>query len=442
MKRKKLTLQQKLDKVKFKSPSRIICFFYHIISKLFIARKYNAHYNIVDNINDCKGPCFLIYNHLSRRDHVFFEKASYPRRLSIVAAHNEQFRKMFHFVFRLMKVIPKKNFCSDVPSLKAMMKIIKQGGCVCFSPEGMSSIYGCNQPVVPGTAHFFKYFNVPIYLMTIRGSYLTSNKICIDDRPGKVEVKLEKFLSPEQLEKMTEEELDLKLNEALRNNDYEWNKTARIKYKSKGKICTRLNDICYKCPKCGKEFTMKAQDDYIECTNCGNGAKMNDYYDFLPYNEQCVIPETPTDWVAWERIGVIKEIRNNPNLEFSTNVKVGYLPPYKLVKKTQTSELCGEGVVTVNHSGIHFKGTKLGKDWSWDLSYKNVYSLIIENDLQYFSFYINGEYHDFIPDTQCVGKLLLLVEEFHRYHFNVWKNFPWNDYMYDENIPDTIDAVK
>ena len=29
------------------------------------------------------------------------------------------------------------------------------------------------------------------------------------------------------------------------------------------------------------------------------------------------------------------------------------------------------------------------------------------------------------------GKVLLLIEEMHRYHFNSWKNFPWNDWMYE-----------
>ena len=434
MKKNKLTLQQKLDRVKYKKPSRLICFVYHILVKFFIAPKYKAHYNIIDDVNDCKGPCFVIYNHLSRRDHVFFEQATYPRRISILAGHNEFFRSKFHTIFSLMKVIPKKNFTSDVPSIKAMMKIVKQGGCICFAPEGMSSIYGCNQPIVPGTAHMLKYFNIPVYFMNIKGSYLTSHKTCIDDRPGKVEIEMRKLFSPEDIKAMTEEELDLKINHTLTHDDYEWNKTQRIKYKTKGNPCKNLSDICYKCPKCGSEFKIKAEKDYIECLECGNGAKMNDYYDFLPYSNDSVIPESPSKWVPWERQQVIKEIRSNPDLSLSTNVKVGYLPPYKLIKdKEKTSELCGEGKITVDHSGIHFEGEKHGEKWNFDLSYKNVYSLILVNDLTYFSFYVNGEYYDFFPEERVVGKILLLVEEFHRYHQNVWKNFPWNDYMYKEN---------
>ena len=439
MAKKKFTLQQELDKRKYAPPGRFINTVYHILAKFILAGKYNVKYNIIDNINDCDGPCFLIYNHLSRRDHVFFEIATYPRRISILAGHNEFFRKKFYLLFKLMKVIPKKNFTSDMPSIKAMVNVIKKGGCVCFSPEGMSSIYGTNQPIVPGTAHFFKHFNIPVYLMTIKGSYLTSNKVCIDDRPGRIDVELKKMFSAEDVRTMSENEIDDKINQAFRHDDYEWNKTERIKFKSKGRICTGLNDICYKCPKCGSEFTMVAEGDHIECTNCGNGAKMNDYYDFLPYNDECVIPVSPSKWLEWERIKVIKEIRADKNFSFSTDVEVGYLPPDKLIKENdKTSVPCGKGKITVDHDGIRFTGEKHGEKWDFELSYKNVYSLVIVNDLTYFSFYVNGEYYDFTPDTHCTGKLLLLVEEMHRLHYNVWKNFPWNDYMYEENAPETI----
>ncbi len=38
--------------------------------------------------------------------------------------------------------------------------------------------------------------------------------------------------------------------------------------------------------------------------------------------------------------------------------------------------------------------------------------------------------YDFTPKRHIVGKLILVTEEMHRLHFNTWKNFPWNDWMY------------
>ena len=91
------------------------------------------------------------------------------------------------------------------------------------------------------------------------------------------------------------------LNEKFRRNEYAWNKEKQIKWETHGRICHRLEDFCYKCPKCGKEFTMKGEKDRITCSNCGNGATMDDYYQFHPF-EGAVIPESPFEWVEKERV--------------------------------------------------------------------------------------------------------------------------------------------
>ena len=63
--------------------------------------------------------------------------------------------------------------------------------------------------------------------------------------------------------------------------------------------------------------------------------------------------------------------------------------------------------------------------------YKNLYTLITEVDSSYFNLYIKGEYFDVFPKNQTVGKFTLLVEEMHRLHVNFYKNFKWNEHLYD-----------
>lgn len=221
------------------------------------------------------------------------------------------------------------------------------------------------------------------------------------------------------------------MNEVFRHDDYEWGIKNHIKWKMHGRSCEHLNEICYKCLRCGAELTMDAGGDSIRCTACGNGARMNDYYEFEPFDDTCVLPETPSKWVEQERVSIIDEIRRNPDYSFTEHVKVGYLPPYKYLNKMKTSEDCGEGEMTLDHKGIHFRGTKLGEPWSFDLSYSIYYSLIIMTSTAKFSFYIGSEFYEFTPARPSAGKMLLITEEMHRYHYNSWKNFPWNDWMYE-----------
>ena len=174
---------------------------------------------------------------------------------------------------------------------------------------------------------------------------------------------------------------------------------------------------------------MKGEGDKITCSNCGNGATMDDYYQFHPFKD-AVIPKSPFDWVENQRMDIIKEIRENPDYYFEDECQIGNLDEYKLVGKNKTSFIVGSGKLRIDHKGMHYKGTRNGEPYEFTADYKNLYTLITAVDASFFNFYLNGEYFDVFPKHQTVGKICLLVEEMHRYHVNTYKNFKWNDYMY------------
>ena len=349
----------------------------------------------------------------------------------MIAGYTEFHKAHLRPLFNLAQVIPKKNFTQDFLFLKLLNKRIKEGATITFSPEGMSSIYGCNQPVVPGTGRFLKHYAIPVYFVKLEGAYLSSHKTNTKDRPGKVFATISKLYSKEDLEKLTPEEIDNKLNEIFTHDDYAWNKKMRIKYKTRGKAATNMSSLAYKCPRCGKEM-MIDKDNILKCENCGNGCTINDYYDFIPFDETCVIPESLTKWVEYERGELIKEIRKDPNYSFSFKVKIGDLPEYELIKdKNAGSVDCGEGTFTIDHNGLHFVGTRHGNEYKFDLSYQIYYTLVIEETTDRFSLYVNGEYIEVKPfDVRNSGKALFLTEEMHRLHVNTWEHLPNIDYLY------------
>ena len=427
---KKIPISEKLRKRNYRPSSKFITWIYKVIMINFVGRKYNPHFHIIDKVTDCDGPCFIIFNHLSRIDHMYVMGAAYPRVTTMIASNSEFYRKKFWFAFKLNRVIPKKNFIPDRHTIAAASRVIRKGGCVTFSPEGITSEYGGNAPIVPGTGKMFKHFKIPVYLCYLEGQYLQNTKVCLDERLGETHATLSLLFSKEDIERLSVEEMDDIINEKFRRNEYLWNKEKKIKWETFGRICHRLEDFCYKCPKCGKEFTMKGVENKIYCTSCGNGATMDDYYQFHPF-ENAVIPETPFHWVEQERVDIIKEIREDPNYFFEDDCLIGNLDEYKLVKDNKTSFIVGSGKIRVDHKGMHYKGTRHGEPYEFSIDYKTIYKLITEVDSSFFNFYYKGEYFDVFPKHQTVGKFALLVEEMHRYHINFYKNFKWNDYMYE-----------
>lgn len=430
MAKKERDLHKELATRKFHKPNPFIYFLYYVIgSGPFLAAKYHPHYEIVDKMPKDE-PCFLIWNHQSRRDHAFIMHAAWPKRINIVCEYNEFFRSHLHTVLRLNSILPKKVFVNDFLGMKAMNQIIKQGGCVALSPEGTSSIFGNNQPIVAGTGKFLKHYGVPVYCDDIRGSYLTNNKISERDRYGKVFIKQYLLFSKEDLKKMTGEEIDAKINEVFRHDDYEWNKKERISYYDGGHMAENLADICYKCPRCGKDLVMEDEGDIIRCKECGNEARVNEFYDLVKKDDTCVIPESPVKWMEYERMDIIKTIRENPDFHYEEKVQIGYLPKDHWVKNKKTGEHCGEGVFSIDHQGVHFKGTKLGEPYSFDLDYTRIFTTQIAVDLKFFTLYLDDGYMEFHPERNNVALMMMTIEEMHRLHVNYWKNFPWYDFMY------------
>ena len=146
---KKLTIAQKLSKRKYRPAPKIVAGIYKLLMVDIIGRKYKPNFHIIDDVNDCDGPCFVIFNHLSRIDHLYVCGATYPRVTNMMAGYNEFYRSKFSFIFGLDKVIPKKNYTPDKLSIRAVSEVIKAGGCVTLAPEGLASDYGGNKPIVP-----------------------------------------------------------------------------------------------------------------------------------------------------------------------------------------------------------------------------------------------------------------------------------------------------
>ena len=430
----KLDIRGELSKRKFKITNKFYYWIYHTLMRV-PERKFNAHYERIDDVSKCKGSCFVIFNHLSRIDHNYVMQACYPKRLNMLAGYSEFFRSHLHTVFKMNNVLPKKNYCRDINGTKAIMSIIKQGGSVTFSPEGLASNDGMNKPIVPGTGGLLKKFGLPVYFCQLRGEYLQNTKVCLDVRTGETYATTRLLLSPEDLKNLSAEEIDAKINQAFRHDEYAWQKEKHVKWNMNGRSCERLDDLLYRCPKCGRYFSMKGEGDKIYCTECGNGATVDDYYDFHPLNDDCVLFDTQSDWVNWQRQQIIKEIRKDDKYCYKEKVRIGRLPNDHYLTDMKTSEIVGEGVLTVDHAGMHYRDDK-DKSLDFDMGYDVLYTMITELDSSYFNLYVDGEYTDIFPQEHHSSLMLIvLVEEMHRLHVNYYKNFPWFDYMY-ENVED------
>lgn len=423
MEKETKTLQEKLHARKIKQPPRLVYCALGYLWRILYFKKLGLNVEIRDDPRKCKGPYIIVSNHASRLDYIYTGVVLLPDTLNFVAGYNEFFRSHLAGVFRLLQIIPKKNFTPDIYTIKEIARVLRRGGRVILFPEGMSSIGGGNQPSAIGSGKLLKHFGVPVYVSKISGGYLTSTKYCLDERPGRVEVVIDKLFTPEQLGALSADEIQLRLDEAIHNDDYEWNKTARAAYKSGGRIAYQLHTLLYRCPRCGGELTMHGEGDEIRCSACGNGARLDETYRLIPLDETCVIPDTPKTWFDEER-ALMREAVKDAAFRLTERVKLGMLPRFAYLKNLSTSELVGDGEITLDRGGFHFSGTRNGEPFRFALEPKLLPTYGMCTDVSRFYTFYEGEFYEFYPETECVAKWLLATEELHRLSGGEWRDFP------------------
>ncbi len=433
----KKDLHEKLYARKIHKPNGFLYSVIYFLGKLIYKRKYGLRWNIIDDPRKEKGPVVIIANHASRNDYLFTAIPLYPLKFNFLAAYNEFFRINLAALFRIMQLIPKRQFYSDSYAAFEIIRLVKQLKCnVVFYPEGLSSIGGANQPCAPGTGKLLKFLNCPIYSVTTSGAYLIQPKYKFGhkERYAHTETVIKKVFDPSDLKKLSIEEIEDKVDEVLYNDDYEWAKNNKVVYKKNGEgIAEELETLLYKCPKCGKEFEMETKDNIIRCKHCGNEAYINDDYTIHPKDETCKIPTTQKKWFDYIRIKEREAILNDENFEFSAETTLGIIPKDHYLKLGETAKTVGEGKLTLSRkNGFSYVGTMNNEPYEIHISNHDLYTFVMCYDATIIHFFYKGELRQFTFKTNgMAAKILLLQNELHRIEGGEWQNI--KSFKYDEN---------
>ena len=417
-----MTIDEKISRKNVKSPPGWL---YWILMKVtgILNRLSNTHFTYRACPAKEKGSIVMIANHASRVDYQFTAPPCYPKKLNYVVGYNEFFRFPTNLLLPTMQVIPKKNFTPDAHALRQILRVIADGGNICLMPEGMSSITGMSQPVIPGGAKLLKKLGVPVYYSKISGGYLTYTKHCLDERRGRIDVFVDQMFTPEQLRELSVEEIEDTMNRLLAHDDYIWNRRAQVRFDGKGQMAKKLDTLLYLCPKCGATYEMDCDGNTMTCRICGNRVELDETYQ-LHAAPGSVCPELVTDWTILERERAAEEVRK-PDFCHSGHVRVGVLPEHRALTGDATSIIRGEGTLTLDHGGLHFDGVLEDAPFCFTIASAQLPTYGMCTDISRFYTFVDGRFLEFYPDA---GDVLLwdhLTEELHRFQGGKWQNTPY-----------------
>lgn len=430
----KKTTNEIVRTLKIKKPNFLVQKFFGALARMLYYKKCGVEiFRHIDVKKYANQPVIVVANHASRMDYAFVNYAMKGRKINFVAAENEFHRSHLKTVFRIAHVIPKKKFCTRPDHHQRHGKNSQKGEKrlrVHFPLRNEHRI-GCTATQRKRQRKRLKHFGVTVLRVLIHGGYFVSPKFDVKERYGKVEVELDELFTPQQLRNMSEQEIQLQLDKALFTDDYEWNKTRQHSYKCNWGYANNLEQLMYKCPKCGAEMQMKGEGCEIKCLKCGNGGTLDSRYNLVPF-EGSVLPENLRVWFDDQRRAVRKEVLQS-DFCMQEHVKIGTMPKYGYIPNKAIGYIVGEGTLRLDKSGLSFEGTRDGKPFSVFVSGNLVDTLLFPVDASFFYTYASGEFLYFVPDTLSCTKWHLAVEEVYRTNGGKWQNYPW--FNYEEDTP-------
>ena len=238
-------------------------------------------------------PYLVVMNHQTGFDQ-FFVSMTFNRPVYFIASEDIFSMGWVSDLIRWAAApIPIKKQTTDLQAVKNCIRVAREGGTICLSPEGNRTFHGRPVYIKPGIASLAKKLGMPIAIFRIEGGYGVQPRWSDVVRRGKMRSYVSRVIEPEEFKAMTNEELHQRIIQELYVD--EGNVSGTFHHRKNAEFLERA---MYMCPWCGlSEF--ESHDDVIHCKKCGRKIR------HLPTKElegiDCQFPHRfVADWYDWQ----------------------------------------------------------------------------------------------------------------------------------------------
>ena len=259
---------------------------------LFLKIRFNYSYEAAPDI---QGPFLLIANHVTDLDPLMIG-CSFSQQMYFVASEH-LFRKgiLSRLLIWLVAPISRIKGSTDTVSAMNIIRTLRHRANVGLFAEGDRSWNGVTSRLHPTTARLIKASKASLVTYRLSGGYMTSPRWSRIIRRGKMHGRFVNVYTPEQLSKMSVDEVTEAVIADISEDAYEVQRKEHIAYKG-ANLAEGLETAIYTCPVCKRVCTTHSKGDLFYC-ECGMQARYNVY----GYFEGELRPfDTIRDWDAWQ----------------------------------------------------------------------------------------------------------------------------------------------
>ena len=290
-----------------------------LIASPFMMLANNAHVKVDKDVKKLKGPFMILSTHASFMDFPMVIKGLGLKKTGWIMSV-EEFRRGDWLMYGIGGM-PKRKFTHDVVTVRHLLNYLKKQKQICtFYPEARFEFAGINEKLDTGLGKLCKKAGVPVVMCMTNGNFINSPQWSKHPyRRIRQEAHMYQLLSVEEIQSMSADEIQQKIEKAFEKDEYKWQVENNLHVKCK-KRADGLYRILYKCPACGKEFRMKSEGTELWCEECGARWEMDTLSRLSGVNTDKGFSHIP-DWYRWEREEVKKEVESG-TYSFSDEVRV------------------------------------------------------------------------------------------------------------------------
>lgn len=317
-----------------------------------------------------KKPYIQLCNHNSFYDFMVATVATFPHQAYYIVAVDGFIGR--EWLMRRIGCIGKRKFTNDISIVRHMKRVLDRGKIAAFYPEARYSLCGTNAVLPESLGKMIKIFKVPVTTLITHGNHIDApfwKGVNPKFRFLKTTCEQKLILTKEDIERMSVDEINAKINEEFVYDDFSWQKENHIHIRSK-KRAEGLEHVLYKCPNCGTEYRMETHGTVLSCKSCGHQWEMSEYGELQAIEGETYYSHVPS-WYEWQRQCVKEEVRQG---KYSLEVpcKIKSLP------NTKGFINVGEGTLVHNNEGFTLKSAWNGADWNLTVPTSALYSVHIE----------------------------------------------------------------
>ena len=298
--------------MKVKRRHQFMVSFFRFGGKIYLGLKY--HFHCKKNKLEKGKPYLILSNHTSNADPALLQLA-FNRSIHYIAHYELITSRIGKFLNWAFGIIPTMKGKPDLHTIREAMKVVKQNGVIGLYPSGDCTFSGIESPIDKSIVKFVRLLGVDTVLYRTHGLYGVDPRFGNKIRRGKATGKIERILTKEEVEKLSDDELYDIIIKAIYVNHYE-DLEGEI-FRSK-KNAEYLERVLFMCPDCGSTSSMESHGNDLVCKKCGYKVSYKeDLHLELKNGKKELL--TTLDWINFEK-EELKNI-NREGIIFSDDVK-------------------------------------------------------------------------------------------------------------------------